>query len=228
MTKFTPGPWTQNHDEQHYIADADFYIGSVDDGRFREIAQISEFDFGRDEGKANARLIVQAPEMFWFIQQIFNGIDAGMISISSPADETLANVISRGRAVVSKVEVAGEHRQQDRPEVTDTRWAVNVLLETIAAKFEANPTFDLWRSDAAALVRSFKHDLSKAPEPSASVERDAFRRALELVAGHKGKTIYSHDPEYRQGAHDAYEQLADIALAALSTPPLTSEDGARS
>lgn len=49
---------------------------------------------------------------------------------------------------------------EDRPDVTDTRWAVNVLLETIAAKFEANPTFDLWRSDAAALVRSFKHDLA--------------------------------------------------------------------
>jgi DNA-binding MarR family transcriptional regulator len=46
-------------------------------------------------------------------------------------------------------------------EVTDIRWAVNVLLESIAAKFEANPTFDLWRSDAASLVRSFKHDLLK-------------------------------------------------------------------
>lgn len=39
----------------------------------------------------------------------------------------------------------------------DVRWAVNVLLEKIAAKFEENPTWDLWRSDAAALVRSFKH-----------------------------------------------------------------------
>lgn len=42
------------------------------------------------------------------------------------------------------------------------------------------------------------------------------KNALELIAGHKGKTIYSHDPEYRQGAHDAYEQLADIALTALA------------
>lgn len=42
---------------------------------------------------------------------------------------------------------------------TDIRWAVNVLLEKIAAKFEANETMDIWRSDAAALVRSFKHQL---------------------------------------------------------------------
>jgi hypothetical protein len=39
---------------------------------------------------------------------------------------------------------------------TDVRWAVNVLLETIAAKFEAWDTLDLWRSDAAATVRGFK------------------------------------------------------------------------
>lgn len=44
----------------------------------------------------------------------------------------------------------------------DARWAVNVLLETIAAKFEANDTWDIWRSDAATLVRSFKHSNGKA------------------------------------------------------------------
>src|SRR4051812_10055661 len=41
----------------------------------------------------------------------------------------------------------------------DGRWAVNVLLETIAAKFEALDTWDIWRSDAASLVRGFKHPL---------------------------------------------------------------------
>ncbi len=44
----------------------------------------------------------------------------------------------------------------------DVRWAVNVLLEKIAAKFEANDTYDIWRSDAAATVRSFKHDLTSS------------------------------------------------------------------
>lgn len=42
---------------------------------------------------------------------------------------------------------------------TDIRWAVNVLLEKIAAEFEANETMDIWRSDAAALVRKYKHQL---------------------------------------------------------------------
>lgn len=42
---------------------------------------------------------------------------------------------------------------------TDIRWAVNVLLEKIAAEFEANETLDIWRSDAAALVRKYKHQL---------------------------------------------------------------------
>jgi hypothetical protein len=44
---------------------------------------------------------------------------------------------------------------------SDVRWAVNVLLEKIAAKFEAHETMDIWRSDAAAIVRGFKHDLNK-------------------------------------------------------------------
>lgn len=54
--------------------------------------------------------------------------------------------------------------------LADTRWAVNVLLETIAAKFEANPTWDIWRSDAAALVRSFKHALATPSTPQESAK----------------------------------------------------------
>lgn len=41
-----------------------------------------------------------------------------------------------------------------------TNEEVNALLENIAAKFEAHETWDLWRSDAAALVRSFKRDMA--------------------------------------------------------------------
>lgn len=51
-------------------------------------------------------------------------------------------------------------------EERDIRWAVNVLLEQIAKKFEAHETLDLWRSDAASIVRSFKHDLA-ARQPEA-------------------------------------------------------------
>lgn len=46
--------------------------------------------------------------------------------------------------------------------ISDIPWAVNYLLEQIAAKFEAWETFDLFRSEAAATVRSFKHDLSSS------------------------------------------------------------------
>lgn len=50
--------------------------------------------------------------------------------------------------------------------VTDVRWAVNVLLEQVAAKFDTWDTWDLFRSEAAATVRSFKHDLSsQVPRP---------------------------------------------------------------
>ena len=43
--------------------------------------------------------------------------------------------------------------------VRDIRWAVNVLLERVAKKFERWDTHDIWRSEAAAVVRGFKHDL---------------------------------------------------------------------
>lgn len=43
--------------------------------------------------------------------------------------------------------------------VSDERWAVNVLLEQIAKKFDEWKTWDVWRSDAATLVRGFKHKL---------------------------------------------------------------------
>lgn len=55
-----------------------------------------------DEGEANARLMATAPDLLEFVQQIFNGIDTGNITIDTPADETLANVLSRGRAALSK------------------------------------------------------------------------------------------------------------------------------
>ena len=51
---------------------------------------------------ANARLIAAAPDLVEFVQQIFNGIDTGMITIDTPADETLANILSRGRKALSK------------------------------------------------------------------------------------------------------------------------------
>lgn len=39
----------------------------------------------------------------------------------------------------------------------EIRWAINVLLEKIAAKFDDWDTHDIWKSEAASTVRSFKH-----------------------------------------------------------------------
>ncbi len=40
--------------------------------------------------------------------------------------------------------------------------------------------------------------------------------ALQLIAANKGKTIYSHDTEFRLGANAAFEQCAEIAEMALA------------
>ncbi len=58
---------------------------------------------------------------------------------------------------------------------------------------------------------------------SACRSLDALVKALELIAAFKGKTIFSTEPEYRAGAHAAYEQAADIAIDALA---LLSDDRA--
>lgn len=55
-------------------------------------------------------------------------------------------------------------------------------------------------------------------------ERDEFKRALELIAAFKGKTIFSIEPEYRDGANAAYEQAADIAINALATTSVPSPE----
>ena len=51
---------------------------------------------------SRAILISAAPDLVEFVQQIFNGIDTGMITIDTPADETLANILLRGRKALSK------------------------------------------------------------------------------------------------------------------------------
>ena len=71
---------------------------------------------------------------------------------------------------------------QCSPGSADIRWAVNVLLEKIAEKFEANETLDIWKSDAAALVRGFKHDAASAPAQTAPSreEFEIVRKASRL------------------------------------------------
>lgn len=78
----------------------------------------------------------------------------------------IAQIIERGwRNATSPKEIAAEILREcdasaqapSAPCVQDVRWAVNVLLEKIAEKFEGWDTHDIWRSDAAMVVRGFKH-----------------------------------------------------------------------
>ena len=54
-----------------------------------------------------AILIAAAPELLEFAEQIFHGIDTGMIRLDSPADETLENVLRRGRKVMVNIPQEG-------------------------------------------------------------------------------------------------------------------------
>lgn len=44
----------------------------------------------------------KSSELRWFCQQIFNGLDTGMLTIDSPAAETLENLMLRGRAALKR------------------------------------------------------------------------------------------------------------------------------
>jgi hypothetical protein len=83
---------------------------------------------------------------------------AGRIADAILADKTL---LSRKHAdELRGLQNVGSDPLVSDESTQDVRWAVNVLLEKIAAKFEALETMDLWRSEAAETVRSFKHDFA--------------------------------------------------------------------
>jgi len=88
-------------------------------------------------------------------------------------------------------------------EDADVRWAVNVLLEKIAEKFEGWDTFDLFRPEAAAIVRSFKYDIA-APPASPLRGRTAIRQIL-----------HDHFRTGEPGELDAIESATNI----LASPP---------
>ncbi len=43
-----------------------------------------------------------APDLLWFAEQIFNGLSTGAIRIETEQDETLANVLGKGRAAINR------------------------------------------------------------------------------------------------------------------------------
>jgi len=77
--------------------EATTYFGA----RFYQVIKQGEI-VATTQSAPHANLFRAAPDLLEFVQQIFNGIDTGMINIDTPADETLANVLSRGRTAISK------------------------------------------------------------------------------------------------------------------------------
>ena len=59
-----------------------------------------------DEEDNIADVMAAAPELQRFAEQIFSGLDTGMIKIETPADETLANVLKAGRDALTKAKGA--------------------------------------------------------------------------------------------------------------------------
>lgn len=79
-------------------------------------------------------------------------------------DEGAVNAKAALRAVEAEIapntpESAGTHKFDQ----SDMRAGINIVLETIALKFDGWDTYDVWRSEAASLVRSFKHTPESAP-----------------------------------------------------------------
>lgn len=82
-------------------------------------------------------------------------------------------------ALAPAEKAGGDLPEIPETEVRDIRWAVNYLLEQIARTFEAHDTMDIWRSEAAQLVRIHKHDLSKPVTPTPP-SADLVTKAREL------------------------------------------------
>lgn len=98
-TKHTPGPWEVGPVDDTVVT----HVGA--DGVRLVVAEI-DGDYNQPETwpimEANARLIAAAPELLDFARQIFVAKDNGLLTLDTPADETLANVLSRGRAAILK------------------------------------------------------------------------------------------------------------------------------
>ena len=90
----SPTQYGDIHGRTHYD------IGGDDNSN---VALVYPSEDGHMDTVRKARLIAAAPELLEFAEQIFNDLETGMICMSSPADETLANVLTRGRKALYEV-----------------------------------------------------------------------------------------------------------------------------
>ena len=65
-TEFTKGPWKILNDRVGVIDKS----GSQSFGMMQEVAYVDMYNFGKQEGKANAHLIASSPEMYEFIERL--------------------------------------------------------------------------------------------------------------------------------------------------------------
>ena len=91
----TPGPWTYTNERGCFR----IIRQNAPEHSMSLIAMTSGQSWIDED---NARLIAAAPDLFRFAQQIFNAIDTGILHFETPADETLATVLTKGRAATSK------------------------------------------------------------------------------------------------------------------------------
>lgn len=95
MKTHTPGPWQQSGTHIRYQKNPGGY-------RF-EIAEVFR-DVGSEVGKANARLIAAAPEMFEALQEIANRGPVDGYGSASALRLRLVGTQSIARAILAKLE----------------------------------------------------------------------------------------------------------------------------
>lgn len=87
---------------------------------------------------------------------------------------------------------------------------INTLLETIAKRFEDNDTIDLWKSDAAALVRSYKNETTATPAVG-----DVLDEIIQATKRHSLDVGFTHSApttKELQARLDAVERIATSAI----------------
>jgi hypothetical protein len=89
----TPGPWTYTNERGCFR----IIRQNAPEHSMSLIAMTSGQSWIDED---NARLIAATPDLLCFAQQIFNAIDSGLLHFETPAEETLANVLAKGRTAI--------------------------------------------------------------------------------------------------------------------------------
>ena len=77
------------------------------------VALVYPSEDGDADTLRKARLIAASQELLEFAEQIFTGLDTGMIRLETPADETVGLVLGRGRKALDKAK--GRHDTYHSP-----------------------------------------------------------------------------------------------------------------